>query len=136
MLSSGVSVALVTAAGYGLNAAKYENRIRNLLEAFTAQGLTAEAKQRFYVIGGECNYLLQVRANIHLKFHKWQCSHFVHVVHQAAETDFNIPRCIMRMVFGWLNIPQCIMRTVFCWLNIQDGSSSRCDQLTWWLMVV
>ena len=32
----------------------------HVCRAFTTYGLSTEAKQRFYVLGGECNYLLQV----------------------------------------------------------------------------
>ena len=36
------------------------------LRSFTTHGLSSEAKQRFYVLGGECNYLLQCGADSHL----------------------------------------------------------------------
>mmetsp|Transcript_17575 Transcript_17575/g.52054 ORF Transcript_17575/g.52054 Transcript_17575/m.52054 type:complete len:437 (+) Transcript_17575:115-1425(+) len=66
LLNDGVYVALVTAAGYGLDAVKYEARIALLLQAFTEFGLSAEAKGRFFVLGGECNYLLQCGPNSRL----------------------------------------------------------------------
>lgn len=66
LLKNNVNVALVTAAGYGLDAAKYENRIAMLLESFDKNNIPAEAKQRFFVLGGECNYLLQCGADSHL----------------------------------------------------------------------
>lgn len=59
LIRSGVIVAVVTAAGYGLDGSKYEVRLRGLLRRFVSAGLTAEQVQRFYVVGGECNYLLQ-----------------------------------------------------------------------------
>lgn len=44
---------------------RYEQRIGMLLKAFVEHGLTAEERKRFYVLGGECHYLLQV--NEHAK---------------------------------------------------------------------
>jgi len=65
LLRRGVTCALVTAAGYGYKAERYEQRIGMLLKAFVEHGLTAEERKRFYVLGGECHYLLQV--NEHAK---------------------------------------------------------------------
>ena len=59
LLKFGLHVAVITAAGYGLDGAKYEVRLRGLLDAFVAQKLSADEMSRFYVFGGECNYLLQ-----------------------------------------------------------------------------
>lgn len=57
LLCHGVHVALVTAAGYGYDSPKYETRIGSLLASFSM--LPDAAKRRFFVLGGECNYLLQ-----------------------------------------------------------------------------
>lgn len=59
LIRAGVTVAVVTAAGYGLDGSKYEVRLRGLLRRFVAAGLSSEQVGRFYVVGGECNYLLQ-----------------------------------------------------------------------------
>jgi IMP and pyridine-specific 5'-nucleotidase len=61
LLRHGVSVAVVTAAGYEYNAEKYEFRLSGLLDYFKAKKLTAEECERFYLFGGECNYLFHVR---------------------------------------------------------------------------
>lgn len=66
LLDAGVYVALVTAAGYGLDAKRYEARIGVLLEYFSEAGLSDEAKGRFFVLGGECHYLLQCGPDSHL----------------------------------------------------------------------
>ncbi|KAJ1458572.1 IMP-specific 5-nucleotidase [Pelagophyceae sp. CCMP2097] len=58
LLRSGVVVALVTAAGYGYDATRYERRLEGLLAALASE--PAEVVQRFFVVGGECNYLLQL----------------------------------------------------------------------------
>jgi len=66
-LESGIQCALVTAAGYGLDAAKYEVRIGGLLEAFRSNGLSESSVTKFYVLGGECNYLLRCNKEYHLE---------------------------------------------------------------------
>jgi IMP and pyridine-specific 5'-nucleotidase len=60
LLRHGVSVAIVTAAGYEYNIEKYEFRLSGLLDYFKAKSLTAEECERFYLFGGECNYLMHV----------------------------------------------------------------------------
>mmetsp|Transcript_26485 Transcript_26485/g.34342 ORF Transcript_26485/g.34342 Transcript_26485/m.34342 type:complete len:437 (-) Transcript_26485:253-1563(-) len=59
LLENGVSVALITAAGYGYDSEKYEQRLSGLLEYFRKCQLPEEVMSRFYVVGGECNFLLQ-----------------------------------------------------------------------------
>lgn len=60
LLAAGVCVALVTAAGYGYDASKYEKRIEGLLRVFDDERAPSDVLRRFYVCGGECNYLLQL----------------------------------------------------------------------------
>ncbi|KAJ2401917.1 IMP 5'-nucleotidase [Coemansia sp. RSA 2559] len=57
LLKRGIAVAIVTAAGYGADAPKYEARLSGLLHGFAAARLGAAAVARFYVLGGECNFL-------------------------------------------------------------------------------
>ena len=57
LLACGVKVAIVTAAGYTEEAA-FEGRIEGLLMAF--RSLPESVWSNFYVMGGECNYLLRV----------------------------------------------------------------------------
>jgi IMP and pyridine-specific 5'-nucleotidase len=63
LLKAGVKVALITAAGYGLDGSKYAVRLTVLLNSFLSSNLTSEEISRFYVFGGECNYLLQCQLN-------------------------------------------------------------------------
>ena len=58
LLTQGVAVALVTAAGYGYDAPRYMGRLRGLLAYFKTHALPDEAARRFWVLGGESNYLL------------------------------------------------------------------------------
>ena len=60
LLKHGVAVAVVTAAGYEYETKKYELRLSGLLAFFQAKGLSEEDCDRFYLFGGECNYLLRV----------------------------------------------------------------------------
>ena len=59
LIRSGVKVAVITAAGYGLDGSKYAVRLHGLLRSFIEEGLTSEEIGGFFVFGGECNYLLQ-----------------------------------------------------------------------------
>lgn len=60
LLRHGVAVAIVTAAGYEYNTEKYEYRLSGLLRYFQNKQLTPEECDRFYLFGGECNYLLRL----------------------------------------------------------------------------
>lgn len=60
LLKHGVTVAVVTAAGYEYETKKYELRLSGLLDYFAQKGLSEEDCDRFYLFGGECNYLLHV----------------------------------------------------------------------------
>ena len=65
-LQNGTYITLTTAAGYGLDAAKYEVRVQYLLDAFKKASLPEDVVSKFYVLGGECNYLLQCNKNYKL----------------------------------------------------------------------
>mmetsp|Transcript_21202 Transcript_21202/g.38388 ORF Transcript_21202/g.38388 Transcript_21202/m.38388 type:complete len:596 (-) Transcript_21202:88-1875(-) len=60
LLKHGVTIAVVTAAGYEYEADKYELRLSGLLAYFKERGLEGEDLERFYIFGGECNYLLRL----------------------------------------------------------------------------
>jgi hypothetical protein len=64
LLRHGVTLAVVTAAGYEYNTEKYEMRLSGLLHYFKSKNLPAEDCERFYLFGGECNFLLKVRSCI------------------------------------------------------------------------
>lgn len=67
LLKNGVHIAVVTAAGYEYDVAKYEYRLSGLLHYFKSHGLTDEECQRFYLFGGECNYLLRLGNDFRLR---------------------------------------------------------------------
>ena len=60
LLQHGVTIAVVTAAGYEYQAAKYELRLSGLIAYFKERNLEKSDLERFYIFGGECNYLLQL----------------------------------------------------------------------------
>eukprot|EP00545_Synedropsis_sp_CCMP1620_P002714 CAMPEP_0119009962 /NCGR_PEP_ID=MMETSP1176-20130426/4705_1 /TAXON_ID=265551 /ORGANISM="Synedropsis recta cf, Strain CCMP1620" /LENGTH=483 /DNA_ID=CAMNT_0006962547 /DNA_START=1 /DNA_END=1449 /DNA_ORIENTATION=+ len=66
LLKHGVTVAVVTAAGYEYQTEKYEHRLSGLLTYFSEKGLSEEHLQRFYLFGGECNYLLRLGSDYRL----------------------------------------------------------------------
>ena len=66
LLQNKVTVAVVTAAGYDYQAEKYEFRLTGLLAFFKESGLTEEECKRFYIFGGECNFLLNLGADFRL----------------------------------------------------------------------
>ena len=68
LMEIGVHVAIVTAAGYPGDAKRFEGRLRGLLDAFKDHGLNEEMRKRFHVMGGECNYLLDVNESFELEF--------------------------------------------------------------------
>ncbi|KAF9585388.1 IMP 5'-nucleotidase [Lunasporangiospora selenospora] len=59
LMRAGLRVAIVTAAGYPGDASKYEDRIQGLLRGFQKRNLSEPLLERFYVLGGECNYLFR-----------------------------------------------------------------------------
>ncbi|KAG0359512.1 IMP 5'-nucleotidase [Podila minutissima] len=59
LMRAGLHVAIVTAAGYPGDAVKYEERLAGLLRRFDMEKLSEKLLERFYVLGGECNYLFR-----------------------------------------------------------------------------
>ena len=66
LLRHGCAVAVVTAAGYEYNVEKYEYRLSGLLRYFQSRGLATAECERFYLFGGECNYLLRLGSDYRL----------------------------------------------------------------------
>ncbi|QDZ19118.1 IMP-specific 5'-nucleotidase [Chloropicon primus] len=68
LLSNEVNVAIITAAGYPGQVGRYEERLEGLLEVFKELEVPKEVLDRFYIMGGECNYLLKIDENYKLYF--------------------------------------------------------------------
>ena len=78
LMELGIHVAIVTAAGYPGEPSKFEGRLKGLVDAFEAQALPKEVRQKFHVMGGECNYLLRVNDDYRLEFvpsEEWHTEH-------------------------------------------------------------
>ncbi|KAI9291846.1 IMP-specific 5'-nucleotidase 1 [Neoconidiobolus thromboides FSU 785] len=113
LLEKDLFVAVVTAAGYGDDSIKYEGRLSGLLKGFSNSRLTPEQLKRFFVFGGECNYLFQCNENCRLEYIKesiylkpgsrdWSEDH-IKVLLDSAEQ--NIRRCTEEM-----KLPTTILR--------------------------
>lgn len=60
LLQLNLTVAIVTAAGYGVESERYEKRLSGLLQGIQdSLDLDHEQRGRFFVMGGECNYLFR-----------------------------------------------------------------------------
>ena len=82
LLRNGVTIAVVTAAGYEYQAYKYQVRLSGLLRYFQQQKLPPKCCRNFYLFGGECNYLLQVR--VHRIF-------FISIIFVRTHDTFELP---------------------------------------------
>lgn len=75
LLRADVHVALVTAAGYGLNPEPYESRLGCLLPKLKQSNLHPEQLTKLYVFGGETNYLFRINEQCQLQnvpYDQWQ----------------------------------------------------------------
>jgi IMP and pyridine-specific 5'-nucleotidase len=66
MLQRGIHVALVTAVGYD-SPEPFEERLNGLLNAMVIKDIPAEARERLWVVGGECNYVFRCDADAQLR---------------------------------------------------------------------
>lgn len=60
LLDVGLHLAIITAAGYPRDPISYEKRFSALLEALHERDISEEKLERFFVVGGECNYLFRM----------------------------------------------------------------------------
>lgn len=67
LLRRGIYVAVVTAAGYGYQSEKYEERLVGLLDYWRKNKEPVERMSRFFLFGGESNYLLTCNSDYHLE---------------------------------------------------------------------
>jgi IMP and pyridine-specific 5'-nucleotidase len=60
LLSQGLHIGIVTAAGYSdVSGKEYSRRLHGLLEAVAKSPLSPEKKSHLAILGGECNYLFR-----------------------------------------------------------------------------
>lgn len=99
LLKAGIVVCVITAANYQHDGSKYEIRLAGLLRRFIKANLSAEEIQRFHIMGGECNFLLQCKMT---KLPDGECnprSRYGHkaslepVMHEVWQADhYNAPK--------------------------------------------
>ncbi|KAG9307469.1 hypothetical protein G9A89_017299 [Geosiphon pyriformis] len=104
LLEFDLYVCVVTAAGYHTDAQRYEQRLSGLLKGFERANLPKEVIERFYLLGGECNFLFQCKENYHLEYIpedkyqpeyvQWQPEKIAAILDVAEE---NLQRCIDEM---------------------------------------
>ncbi|KXN72487.1 IMP-specific 5-nucleotidase [Conidiobolus coronatus NRRL 28638] len=133
LLRHNLNVAVVTAAGYGDETEKYEKRLSGLLKGFKESDLTPEQLERFYVFGGECNFLLQLKSNCKLVYiqeteylpngvRDWSDDDVVSFLNCAEK---NLRRCIYSM-----NMPATVLRkTRACGIIPNEGVKISREQL-------
>jgi IMP and pyridine-specific 5'-nucleotidase len=114
LLKRNIHVAIVTAAGYAGDAARYEQRLSGLLEGMKdpSFGLSSEQKARFWILGGECNYLFRYDPTI---------EHLVYIPEETYQTpamrkwSTNIDR-----ITDLLNVGQRCMEEVMEEMGIEE----------------
>ena len=76
------------AAGYGYECKRYEKRLTGLLAYFEACQLPADVVSRFWVLGGECNYLFKCDANAKLYSVPEQQWHHEQEAHEETTEEY------------------------------------------------
>lgn len=61
--TTGIHVAVVTAAGYPGKPDRYAARFKGLLDTMKERQYPKEITDKFVVMGGECNYLFKVNVS-------------------------------------------------------------------------
>ena len=113
LMQQGVQVAIVTAAGYPGNAAKFEDRLAGLLEAFKDLRLSPTITKLFHVMGGECNYLLRVNEQYRLEFvadQLWKSPDMLDWAESDVQKLLNDAECSLRHAATRLRVPIEIVR--------------------------
>ena len=113
LMQQGVHVAIVTAAGYPGNAAKFEDRLAGLLEAFKDLRLSPTITKLFHVMGGECNYLLRVNEQYRLEFvadRLWKSPDMLDWAESDVQKLLNDAECSLRHAATRLRVPIEIVR--------------------------
>ncbi|XP_024394902.1 IMP-specific 5'-nucleotidase 1 [Physcomitrium patens] len=113
LMQQGVQVAIVTAAGYPGNAAKFEDRLAGLLEAFKHLHLPPTITRLFHVMGGECNYLLRVNEDYRLEFvpdDLWMSPDMLQWSDSDVQELLDDAECSLRSAAARLRVPIEIVR--------------------------
>lgn len=113
LMQHGSHVAIVTAAGYPGDAARFEDRLAGLLAAFKDLALPRSITNLFHVMGGECNYLLQVNNEYRLEFVAdvlWKPSDMLNWSDKDVQTLLDDAECALKSAAARLRLPVEIVR--------------------------
>ncbi|KEP63337.1 UNVERIFIED_CONTAM: IMP-specific 5'-nucleotidase 1, putative [Hammondia hammondi] len=112
LLRRGTKVAVVTAAGYGYETSRYEERLGALFEFLRKEKLPEEAAGNFYVMGGESNYLMKLSPALSLEpVDEALWTSFRPSCHpRDAERLLDIAEAALRSLSEELKLPACILR--------------------------
>ncbi|RQX74847.1 putative IMP-specific 5'-nucleotidase 1 [Toxoplasma gondii CAST] len=112
LLRRGTKVAVVTAAGYGYETARYEERLGVLFEFLRKEKMPAEAAGNFYVMGGESNYLMKLSPALSLEpVDEALWTSFRPSCHpRDADRLLDIAEAALRSLSEELKLPACILR--------------------------
>eukprot|EP00397_Hematodinium_sp_SG-2012_P023571 GEMP01024499.1.p1 GENE.GEMP01024499.1~~GEMP01024499.1.p1 ORF type:complete len:429 (+),score=69.74 GEMP01024499.1:228-1514(+) len=126
LLEVGCNLAVVTAASYGDRAEPYEARLGGLLSIMKDHNISEEACNRFYVLGGECNYLFQLQENYRLKYLSE-----LKMMEQSAEVNriLDLVEQILLKAVEELNLNARVMRKPLSCGLISSGSELRRESL-------
>eukprot|EP00960_Hanusia_phi_P043559 756119-Hanusia_phi.AAC.3 len=67
LMESGIYIAVVTAAGYPGKPLRYAARFKGLLEKMREKKSPPDVTNKFYCVGGECNYLFRIKENYEME---------------------------------------------------------------------
>ncbi|CBZ50110.1 IMP-specific 5'-nucleotidase, related [Neospora caninum Liverpool] len=112
LLRRGTKVAVVTAAGYGYETSRYQERLGVLFDFLKEEKVSAEAAGNFYVMGGESNYLMQLSPELTLvPVDEALWTSFRPPCHpREAERLLDIAEAALRTLSEDLRLPACILR--------------------------
>ncbi|KAH7444603.1 hypothetical protein KP509_02G084900 [Ceratopteris richardii] len=113
LLQHGAHVAIVTAAGYPGEPQKFENRFAGLLAAFEDLCLPREITSLFHIMGGECNYLLEVNDQYRLEFVDdilWKSEDMLEWSNEDIHVLLTDAECALKSAAARLRVPVDIVR--------------------------
>ena len=99
--------------GYPGEPERFQTRFAGLLAAFEDLCLPHEITSRFHIIGGECNYLLEVNDNYHLKFVQdefWKTKDMLEWLEEDIEQLLNDAELALKSAAARLRVPVDIIR--------------------------
>lgn len=116
LLSRGIQVGIVTAAGYSERSGeKYAQRLKGLLEAIMeTDSLDSNQKSRLYIMGGEANYLFKLNGqsgNLEwIEHDTWQLPEMEEWSNEEINRLLNIAQSVLTTMKSRMSLPATIIR--------------------------